>query len=272
MDCCCLQVPTKRAQQWCHSKGDIPYFETSAKEAINVEQAFQTVAKNALAQDTNVELYNEFPEQIKLTNNTNDQGRDGCGCWRDWGMGGEGGWGDLGEILTSILALKLVLEPASIWTHHGDQCREKRGVVIFSPGIILCMRPANERWRYIVTSSLIGWAHIYKMIPGSPQWNSINVNVNMIFFKASQAPRGYVDMALIAFTLETWPRPVSNGRMCSRSHLTSMKILIIPIRLTTVLSLEWDSLFLERWSWYCNTCQIIWCIRGVMWKPTQSWL
>ena len=24
---------------------------------------------------------------------------------------------------------------------------------------ILCMRPANERWRYNVTSSLIGWAH-----------------------------------------------------------------------------------------------------------------
>ena len=27
-------------------------------------------------------------------------------------------------------------------------------------GIILCMHPANERRRYIVTSSLIGWAHI----------------------------------------------------------------------------------------------------------------
>ena len=26
-------------------------------------------------------------------------------------------------------------------------------------GIILCMCPANERWRYDVTSSLIGWAH-----------------------------------------------------------------------------------------------------------------
>ena len=43
-------VSTKRAQQWCHSKNEIPYFETSAKEAINVEQAFQTIAKNALAQ------------------------------------------------------------------------------------------------------------------------------------------------------------------------------------------------------------------------------
>lgn len=35
----------------------VRYFETSAKEAINVEQAFQTIAKNALQQETDVELY-----------------------------------------------------------------------------------------------------------------------------------------------------------------------------------------------------------------------
>ena len=29
----------------------------------------------------------------------------------------------------------------------------------FPSGITLCMHPANERWRYIVTSSPIGWAH-----------------------------------------------------------------------------------------------------------------
>uniref|UniRef100_A0AAY4CBN2 Ras-related protein Rab-7a n=1 Tax=Denticeps clupeoides TaxID=299321 RepID=A0AAY4CBN2_9TELE len=40
------QVTTKRAQVWCQSKNNIPYFETSAKEAINVEQAFQTIARN----------------------------------------------------------------------------------------------------------------------------------------------------------------------------------------------------------------------------------
>lgn len=46
---------------WCQSKGNIPYFETSAKEAINVEQAFQTVAKNALQQEAEVELYVHVP-------------------------------------------------------------------------------------------------------------------------------------------------------------------------------------------------------------------
>ena len=29
----------------------------------------------------------------------------------------------------------------------------------YTKWIILCMYPANERWRYIVTSSLIGWVH-----------------------------------------------------------------------------------------------------------------
>lgn len=47
---CICQVTTKRAQAWCQSKNNIPYFETSAKEAINVEQAFQTIARNALKQ------------------------------------------------------------------------------------------------------------------------------------------------------------------------------------------------------------------------------
>ena len=50
------QVTQKRAMTWCQSKGNIPYFETSAKEAINVEQAFQTVAKNALQQEADEQL------------------------------------------------------------------------------------------------------------------------------------------------------------------------------------------------------------------------
>ena len=40
----------------CMSKSNISYFETSAKLAINVEKAFQTTAKNALAKEAiNVE-------------------------------------------------------------------------------------------------------------------------------------------------------------------------------------------------------------------------
>ncbi|KAG5639364.1 Ras- protein Rab-7 [Sphagnurus paluster] len=64
------QVTQKRAMTWCQSKGNIPYFETSAKEAINVEQAFQTVAKNALQQEAEEQLLDIPPMlDVNLTSN-----------------------------------------------------------------------------------------------------------------------------------------------------------------------------------------------------------
>jgi Ras-related protein Rab-7A len=71
-------VSQKRAMTWCQSKGNIPYFETSAKEAINVEQAFQTIAKNALQQETDVEIYSDFPDPIKIDSDTKQE--FGCAC------------------------------------------------------------------------------------------------------------------------------------------------------------------------------------------------
>jgi Ras-related protein Rab-7A len=56
-------VSQKRAQTWCQSKGNIPYFETSAKEAINVEQAFQTIAKNAMKEEE--EYVAHFPSVLR---------------------------------------------------------------------------------------------------------------------------------------------------------------------------------------------------------------
>ncbi|XP_052868445.1 ras-related protein Rab-7a [Anopheles bellator] len=74
-------VSTKRAQQWCQAKNDIPYFETSAKEGINVDLAFQTIAKNAIAQESEVDLYNDFPDQIKLnTRDNRPRNGDNCSC------------------------------------------------------------------------------------------------------------------------------------------------------------------------------------------------
>jgi Ras-related protein Rab-7A len=72
-------VSSKRAQQWCQSKSDVPYFETSAKEAINIELAFQTIARNALAQEQDLDLVNEFPDQIKLTDDKQTK-QDSCAC------------------------------------------------------------------------------------------------------------------------------------------------------------------------------------------------
>ncbi|ORZ23628.1 small GTPase superfamily [Absidia repens] len=72
-------VSQKRAMSFCQAKGNIPYFETSAKEAINVEQAFQTIAKNALQQETDVELYSDFNDPIRIDND-NTKDFSGCAC------------------------------------------------------------------------------------------------------------------------------------------------------------------------------------------------
>ncbi len=55
----------KRALAWCQEKGGIPYFETSAKEAINVEQAFQTVARQALKQEADDDL-GYIPDTVQV--------------------------------------------------------------------------------------------------------------------------------------------------------------------------------------------------------------
>jgi len=46
------QVSAQTAKNWCAKKGDVPCFETSAKDASNVETAFHTIAKKALQQES----------------------------------------------------------------------------------------------------------------------------------------------------------------------------------------------------------------------------
>ncbi|KAG9848569.1 ras-related protein-like protein, partial [Aureobasidium melanogenum] len=70
-------VSSKRAMAFCQSKGGIPYFETSAKEAINVEQAFEVIARNALAQEESGDFNADYPETIPINL---DNERDGCAC------------------------------------------------------------------------------------------------------------------------------------------------------------------------------------------------
>jgi len=45
------KVTEARAQQWCQSKNNVPYYETSASTAANVERAFQEVATKAMNQE-----------------------------------------------------------------------------------------------------------------------------------------------------------------------------------------------------------------------------
>jgi len=71
------QVSQKRAIQYCHAKGQIPYFETSAKDGVNVEQAFEAIAKNALAQEE-AELDDEIYGPPIVPRYPQEQG--GCAC------------------------------------------------------------------------------------------------------------------------------------------------------------------------------------------------
>ena len=74
-------VTTKRANSWCQTAGDIPLFETSAKESINVEQAFQTIARNALKQESNEDPSDLFmPETINYNLDKQDQKPQDGGC------------------------------------------------------------------------------------------------------------------------------------------------------------------------------------------------
>ncbi|XP_071947241.1 ras-related protein Rab-7a-like [Antedon mediterranea] len=72
-------VTKQMAHTWC-KKYSIPYFETSAKNNIQVKEAFQTIAKSALAQKPE----QDDNEIIKLEENTSKQdgrgGPDG-GSW-----------------------------------------------------------------------------------------------------------------------------------------------------------------------------------------------
>ncbi|KAL8874445.1 MAG: hypothetical protein Q9174_000238 [Haloplaca sp. 1 TL-2023] len=70
-------ISAKRAMTFCSSKGNIPYFETSAKEALNVEQAFEVIAHNALAQEESEEFSGDFSDPIDIHL---DRENDGCAC------------------------------------------------------------------------------------------------------------------------------------------------------------------------------------------------
>jgi Ras-related protein Rab-7A len=95
-------VSTKRAQSWCQSKNGMPYFEValyllhlqsyklhsrlvkvSAKEAVNVEEAFQAIARAALQRDSqDVHDFPEFPTpRIDLTARpSRGADQDSCNC------------------------------------------------------------------------------------------------------------------------------------------------------------------------------------------------
>lgn len=50
-------VSKRKATTWCQENDDIPYFETSAKENVNVEVALQLISRKALEEDETEDIY-----------------------------------------------------------------------------------------------------------------------------------------------------------------------------------------------------------------------
>jgi len=71
------QVSTSKVKTWCSGKGDIPNYETSAKEALNVEQAFETIARNALKQESQQKPI-FIPETLELKPDAQQPSSGGC--------------------------------------------------------------------------------------------------------------------------------------------------------------------------------------------------
>jgi len=104
-----LQVTEKKARDWCASRGNIPYFETSAKEGYNVEEAFLCVAKIALENEHQQDMWEStictfltwflinvvhlcikccifccsYFRGISDAVSEAEQQRSGCACWSD---------------------------------------------------------------------------------------------------------------------------------------------------------------------------------------------
>lgn len=71
-------VSVKRAETWCEAKNKMPFFEVSAKECINIEEAFQHIARAALTRDSEIHDFPEFPDQIRLNESHREEKKRGC--------------------------------------------------------------------------------------------------------------------------------------------------------------------------------------------------
>ena len=44
-------MSARQAQEWCQRHNDVPYFETSVKRGINVDEAFEALVRTVLARE-----------------------------------------------------------------------------------------------------------------------------------------------------------------------------------------------------------------------------
>lgn len=70
------KVSSKEARDWCTAQG-LEYLETSAKEAINVAKAFESLAETVIEHLPDEEM---SYETVDLSSKVQPKKDDGCGC------------------------------------------------------------------------------------------------------------------------------------------------------------------------------------------------
>ncbi|KAI6183376.1 hypothetical protein M3Y97_00482700 [Aphelenchoides bicaudatus] len=76
-------VSTRRAEAWCQMKNNVPYFEVSAKDGVNIDEAFQAIARAALQRESqDAHEFPEFPDQIRLSSGgqRDREPQSSCNC------------------------------------------------------------------------------------------------------------------------------------------------------------------------------------------------
>ncbi|XP_002737937.1 ras-related protein Rab-9A-like [Saccoglossus kowalevskii] len=72
------QVTADEAKLWCEANGRSPYYETSAKDAINVDEAFTAAVKLLLKMEERVEMRSGYTDTVNLHKNRSR--KDHCQC------------------------------------------------------------------------------------------------------------------------------------------------------------------------------------------------
>lgn len=73
-----VKILTDCALAWCESKNYIPYFETSAKDGRNVNEAFDILVKNALELRKQPLTYRFPNDSLVLNNKISNKAK--CSC------------------------------------------------------------------------------------------------------------------------------------------------------------------------------------------------
>ena len=140
--------------------------------------------------------------------------------------------------------------PYSVWKNRGmlflhtHRVRSKN-YALGDSGMILCMCAANERWRYSVTPSLIGWAHTQydpcdpeKKMGKKVRW----IHWELISPQHNKAKQKHVD--IWCNTISHWLGAYTEWSLCIRvTHpKNSVKwtpFLTLNVRGPSYLSLTW---------------------------------